>query len=154
MRSDILALSAMAFAGFFATAVQAEDWWYAIYYADKDGGFNFLDSDNTNVVTNKQPTLDYVDSGKDKGLRWKFLSGKMNDGYFATQAHEDHIVGYDSGDNEFHADFKKSNDDSAVMAHFINDQQLTLCFDNNCIGSGAKKTEDKFAWNFTQIQGA
>lgn len=80
-------------------------------------------------------SVDYIDGEKDKGLRWKFLSGPGTDGYFATQAHQDHIVGYDAADNEFHADFKKSNDDSAVMAHF-NESKVTLCYNDNCIGAG------------------
>lgn len=71
-------------------------------------------------------------------MRWKFLSGRGQDGFFATQAHSSKIVGYDASDNEFHADFKRSNDDTAVMAHFINDTHLTLCYNENCIGADAK----------------
>ena len=82
---------------------------------------------------------DSVDSGNDKGMRWKFLSGLGVNGYIATQAHESHIVGYDASDNEFHADFKSSNDDSAVVAQFLNgSQRVTLCYNDNCIGAGGK----------------
>ncbi|KAL5511067.1 hypothetical protein ACEPAH_4282 [Sanghuangporus vaninii] len=151
MRSNILAFSIMALSGFFAVTIRAEDWWYVVYYPDPNGGFQLLDSNKAKVVTTRQPSIEYVDSGKDRGMRWKFLPGAQKDSFIATQAHQDHIVGYDSGDNEFHADFRKSNDGSAVMAHFINENQLTLCFDSNCIGGRGVKTEEKFVWNYTQI---
>ncbi|KAL5489727.1 hypothetical protein ACEPAI_4559 [Sanghuangporus weigelae] len=156
MRSDILALSAMAFAGFFATAVQADDTeWYAIYYQDKEGGVQLLDSDNSNVITSREASVDSIRDGHDKGMRWKFLSGKGQDGWIATQAHKNHILGYDSGADEFHADFKSSNDDSAIMAHFVEgDCKLTLCYQKYCIGGGGARTGDKFVWSCDKISGA
>ncbi|KAL5529788.1 hypothetical protein ACEPAG_5775 [Sanghuangporus baumii] len=157
MRSDILALSAMAFAGFFATAVQADDTdWYAIYYPDNQG-VQLLDSDNSNVITSREPSVDSIRNGNDKGMRWKFLSGKDSDSQIATQAHKDHILGYDNGADQFHADFKSSNDDSAVMAHFVKgdpDCKLTLCYEQYCIGKGGARTADKFVWSCDKISGA
>ncbi|KAL5489724.1 hypothetical protein ACEPAI_4556 [Sanghuangporus weigelae] len=78
----------------------------------------------------------------------------MKDSYMAYQAHKSHIVGYDSADNEFHADYKTSKTGSAVKAHFINDTHLTLCFDNNYIDESASKSEEPIVWKWEEVQEA
>ncbi|EJD07896.1 uncharacterized protein FOMMEDRAFT_25140 [Fomitiporia mediterranea MF3/22] len=147
MRFNVLSVATVAAACLFS-AVQAQEW-NAVFV--NNGGFQFLDSNNAKIETTADTSVAAVDANHDKGERFRFPTG--TGGILISQAHEDHAVGYDSGANEFHADFAQDHFDALVTVS-LNGNQASFCNGDHCIGAGGQPTSEKFMWTLQGISAA